>query len=88
MSTATTTRSAIHVRVALHADLRKYFAKGTVGAQPFELENGETVADLLALLGIPAEEIVTVGINGELAERNTILHDRDDVTMFSPMEGG
>ena len=43
---------------------------------------------LLALLLIPDTEMVTVGINGELAQRGTVLRDRDEITMFSPMEGG
>src|SRR5215216_2209122 len=45
-------------------------------------------ADLLSAIGIPAEDEVTVGLNGEQAARETVLRDGDDAVMFSPMEGG
>jgi sulfur carrier protein ThiS len=47
-----------------------------------------TASDLLATIGVPAEDEVTSGINGELAQRDTVLHDGDDLVLFSPMEGG
>ena len=53
-----------------------------------QIRAGATVRELLALLLIPDTEMVTVGINGELAQRGTVLRDRDEITMFSPMEGG
>ena len=87
VSTASTA-PAIRLRVALHADLRKYQAKGESGPRSVEMAPGGTVADLLDRLGIPSDEIMTVGINGELAARTAILVDGDDITMFSPMEGG
>jgi sulfur carrier protein ThiS len=46
------------------------------------------VADLLALLGIPEGEPVTIGVNGELGAPETTLQNDDDVALFSPMEGG
>ena len=78
----------IRLRVALHADLRKYLPRGDSGVHTVEMPPGCTVAELLAELGIVESEIVTVGVNGELAQRDTVLRDDDDVAMFSPMEGG
>ncbi len=68
--------------------MRKYLPHGDSGVRAIELPPGSTVTDLLVHLGIVETEIVTVGINGELAQRGTILNDNDDVAMFSPMEGG
>jgi len=74
--------------VALHADLRKYLPPGASGPVGVQLRGGATVADLLRALHIPEGETVTVGVNGELAGPETALASKDDVTMFSPMEGG
>jgi len=82
------TATSIELRVALHADLRKYLAPGETGPRTVRLAAGATVADLLRELRIPGSEIVTVGVNGVLAQRTAELHDRDEITMFSPMEGG
>jgi sulfur carrier protein ThiS len=49
---------------------------------------GATVADLLALIGIPPETEVTAGVDGELARRDTRLRDGAEVLLLSPMEGG
>jgi sulfur carrier protein ThiS len=83
-----TTTNRIRLRVALHADMRKYLAPGEKGPREVALAPGATVAELLAELGVPETEIVTVGVNGVLAGREAVLADGDDVTMFSPMEGG
>jgi sulfur carrier protein ThiS len=78
----------VRLRVALHADMRKYLAPGEKGPREMSLPAGATVADLLAALAVPETEIVTVGVNGVLAGRDSVLADGDEVTMFSPMEGG
>jgi len=49
---------------------------------------GATVADLLALIGIPPQTELTAGVDGELARRDTRLRDGADVLLLSPMEGG
>ncbi|MFN0144879.1 MAG: MoaD/ThiS family protein [Dehalococcoidia bacterium] len=82
------TSTSIRLRVALHADLRKYLPAGQTRPMAVEVENGTDVAALLARLGIPADETVTVGVNGDLAAPGLVLHDGDEVTMFSQMEGG
>lgn len=78
----------IELKVALHSDLRKYLPKGDTGAKTVRLKSGATVLDLMAELGIPDSEIVTIGIDGELGQKDSVLHDHADVTMFTPMEGG
>jgi molybdopterin converting factor small subunit len=49
---------------------------------------GATVADLLAAICIPIDGEIITGLNGEQAQRGTVLHDGDDLVFFSPMEGG
>ena len=88
MTTPHTEANQIAVRVTLFADLRRYLPRGQDGPQRYTLPAGATVADLLAAAGISPEDEITAGLNGELAQRDTILHDGDDLVLFSPMEGG
>jgi len=76
------------VSVTLFGDLRKYVSRGSPEVRTVSLAEDSTVADLLRLLGVPAEEEVTPGLNGERASRETVLHDGDAVLLFGPMEGG
>ena len=78
----------IELKVALHSDLRKYLPKGHTGPKTVLLRRGATVLDLMEELGIPDSETVTIGIDGELGQKDSVLHDHADVTMFTPMEGG
>ncbi len=78
----------IKVSVTLFADLRRFAPPGQEDSQSQELRAGATVADALDAAGIPAGEEVTAGLNGERAERESVLHDGDDLMLFSQMEGG
>jgi sulfur carrier protein ThiS len=76
------------VQVKLFADLRRYLPRGQEGPIPYKLPDGATVQDLLAAIGISPDQEITAGLNGELAARETPLHDGDELLLFSPMEGG
>ena len=88
MTAPRTGTEQISVRVSLFADLRRFLPKGADGPQTYTLPAGATVADLLAAIGVPAADEVTPGLNGELAGRDAVLRDGDDLVLFSPMEGG
>lgn len=79
---------AIHVRLTLFADLKRFLPKGQTGPLAFDLSGDATVAVLLTKAGILESEEVTVGLNGKQGARDSILHDGDEVVLFSPMEGG
>jgi sulfur carrier protein ThiS len=81
-------RGAIAVTVTLFADLRRYLPPGVDGPHRRTVPAGSTVADLLDAIGISAGTDVTVGLDGELADRTDPLHDGADVMLLSPMEGG
>jgi aldehyde:ferredoxin oxidoreductase len=76
------------VTVTFFADLRRFLPRGADGPQRYTVPGGATVADLLATIGIPSDAEVTAGLDGELAGRDTPLHDGADVILLSPMEGG
>jgi sulfur carrier protein ThiS len=88
MTRLRTGAAQISVRVTLFADLRRFLPRGAEGPQLYGLPAGATVGDLLDVIGIPAEDEVTPGLNGELAGRDAILRDGDDLVLFSAMEGG
>lgn len=78
----------IAVRLTLFADLRRFEPNGQSGPRVFTLPPDARVADLVTEAGIPAAEEVTVGLNGERAAPDALLHDGDEVVLFSQMEGG
>ncbi len=70
------------------ADMRRFAPSDGRGPHPYTLGAGATVADLLSIAGIPPELDLTIGVDGELAARDTPLRDGADVMLVSPMEGG
>ena len=78
----------ISVKVTLFADLRRFLPRGADGPQRYALPAGSTVGDLLDTIGVETSYDVTVGVNGELADRDDVLPDGADVMLLSPMEGG
>ncbi len=77
----------MQVRVKLMGTLRSQLPPGGSGA--VEAEPGTTVAALLARLGIDGVRIHLVMVNGEMAtDRQRVLADGDDVTVFPPVAGG
>lgn len=75
------------VRLTLFADLRRFAPKGHTGPLEFVLDDGATVADLIAAAGV-REPTLTVSVNGALGTKESILKPGDEVTFFSQMEGG
>jgi hypothetical protein len=78
----------IAVTVTLFADLRRYLPPGVDGPHRRTIPAGSTVHDLLVAIGIPVDADLTVGLDGELADRTAALRDGADVMLLSPMEGG
>ena len=78
----------ITVSVTFFADLRRFLPRGADGPQPYCVAGNATLGDLLVTIGINPDADVTLALDGELAERDTPLHDGADVMLLSPMEGG
>lgn len=57
-------------------------------ADAFPISPGETVATLIGRLGIPAEEVRIVFVNGANADLDQPLADGDRVGIFPPVGGG
>jgi sulfur carrier protein ThiS len=88
MNPSSSTGTALRVRVTLLADMRRFAPSDGDAAHAVTLGAGATAGDLLAALGVPADAEVTIGVDGELAARDTPLRDGAQVLLVSPMEGG
>lgn len=77
----------VHVR--LYATLRKHLRDAPLGkSTPITLDDGATIGDLFAHLGIPRETIKTAFVRGVVRDDGFVLHDGDDVGIFPPIAGG
>lgn len=81
-------RRSILVTVTFFADLRRFLPRGADGPQRYTLPAGATLSDLLAVIGVAPDTELTAAVNGEVAARDTPLHDGAEVMLLSPMEGG
>ena len=81
-------QGTIGVKVTLFADLRRFLPPGVDGPHRRVVPAGSTVAGLLAIIGVPEDADITIGVDGELADRATPLREGADVMLLSPMEGG
>ena len=81
-------QGTIGVQVTLFADLRRFLPSGVDGPHRRTVPAGATVAELLAVIGVPEDADITIGVDGELADRATPLREGADVMLLSPMEGG
>jgi molybdopterin converting factor small subunit len=56
------------------------------------LDVGASIEEMLTAIGVPTDEEIrgeiTVGLNGDLGWRDSVLNDADDILLFSPMAGG
>ncbi len=79
----------ITVHVKLFATLRRYSPGLKMGqALPVELPDGATVDHLIRQLGLPAEEVKMVFVNGLVRQRDHPLADGDELGIFPPVGGG
>jgi molybdopterin converting factor small subunit len=78
---------AMQVSVKLMAVLRSKLPPG--GTAKVELEPAAPVASLLDKLGIGAGHVHLVMVNGEMeTDRQRLLQDGDELTVFPPVAGG
>jgi molybdopterin converting factor small subunit len=80
----------MNVRVRLMASLRNKLPPGTKGGiADVRLSEIGTIEDVLSALGIPANHVHLVMVNGESQpDPRHQLAEGDDVTIFPPVAGG
>jgi len=79
----------MNVDIALFAYLADYQPDGLGGRLPraFTLEEGTSIADVIATLGLPDEPRI-VFVNGKHAEEPDVLTHGDRLAIFPPVAGG
>lgn len=75
----------MHISVKCFATLAKYTP---AGADRFEVADGATVADVVAALGVAAEAVKIVFVDGVAAALDTALRDGCRVGIFPAVGGG
>jgi len=75
------------VEVQLYATLRKY---GPLQEGPLvlDLAEGDQVAQVLEILGMPPDEEKVILVNGRPAKRSSVLTEGDRVVLFPAVAGG
>jgi len=79
----------MQVTAKLFATLGRY-RPGELPGTPFhmELPEDETIAGLLARIGLPPGEVKVVFVNGRAQPLETLLHPADEIGIFPPVGGG
>ena len=74
------------VLVRVHGGLLRY--TDGVSITELDLPEGATVADVMARLGVPDEEVFTAVVNREMVPEDTVLRDGDRLDLVPPIPGG
>jgi thiamine biosynthesis protein ThiS len=77
----------LQVSVHLHGILRDHLSSEAKGQATLSLDDGTTVGDLLAQLGIKRRVIVALNQNQE-PDNTYILQDGDKVSIYTIIGGG
>ncbi len=79
----------MRVEVRVFATLRRYFPDLGVGEPLYlDLPEGTTAGQLMARLGLPAEEVKVIMRNARQVEPDEVLRDGDRVAFIPPVAGG
>ena len=79
----------MEVEVRLYATLRQWApVEAARGVFAVSLPEGSRVADLIALVCIPAAEVHMIMVNGIAKEPDTLLRAADRIGLFPPVGGG
>lgn len=79
--------SLIRVKVTLHSYLKEFLPEELDGEKEFELQDGETIAGLVQLMGLPESAAAAVNESIE-RDRRKVLQDGDHVRFLRPGAGG
>ncbi|WP_300670617.1 MoaD/ThiS family protein [Desulfoluna sp.] len=77
----------MEIEIKLFATLRPYL-KGLSREGHLDVPDETTVADIVEILQLPAEQVRLVFVNGRHASREHILNPGDRVGIFPPVGGG
>ncbi|MDJ0781184.1 MAG: MoaD/ThiS family protein [Desulfosarcinaceae bacterium] len=76
---------SVHIELKLFAHLSKYLPSE---GERLSIEPGQSVAEVLDTIGLPAEKAKLIFINGIKGTLDTVLHGGERVGLFPPVAGG
>ena len=77
----------MQIELALFASLTAFYPGGGEGARAFDIEDGTTVTDVIAELGLPNAPRV-IFVNNLTTDESTVLQDGNRLAIFPPIGGG
>ena len=78
----------IRVEVHLHAGLVRFAPEAGRGSYEREFADGARVRDVLASFALPADRRVIVGMDGQAAQMDALLHPGARIDIVPPIAGG
>ncbi|MBN1483754.1 MAG: MoaD/ThiS family protein [Chloroflexia bacterium] len=79
----------MQVQVRLYATLRQYAPHTQIGEPvPWQLPPGSSVAELIAQLPVPDQEVKRIFVNHRAVKPDHLLQDGDRVSLFPLVAGG
>jgi molybdopterin synthase sulfur carrier subunit len=78
----------MHVEVRLYATLRRYATASAGGILHVDVPEGGKAADAIAAVGVDADEIHLLMINGVIASADQVLAEGDRLGLFPSVGGG
>lgn len=75
----------VHIQLKLFANLRDYAPPET---DRLPIESGQTIREILAAIGLPAEKAKLIFVNGTKGDLDTVLKGGERVGLFPPVAGG
>ena len=76
---------SVHIQLKLFANLRE-FAPADTDRHP--IESGQSIREVLASIGLPAEKAKLIFVNGTKGDLDTVLEGGERVGLFPPVAGG
>ena len=80
--------AAINITIRLFTVLQQYLTEGTRGRATLSLSEGTSVGQVLDRLGIPQDIPTIILVNGAQKNRDHVLCNGDELTVFPPIAGG
>lgn len=76
---------SVHIQLKLFANLREFAPPDT---DRLAIEPGQSIREVLATIGLPAEKAKLIFVNGTKGDLETVLKGGERVGLFPPVAGG
>ena len=78
----------MRIEVRLYATLRRYVPSAAEGVLAVDVPEGSKAADVIANVGVNADEVHILMVNGVSSPLDQVLAEGDRLGLFPPVGGG